>query len=91
MATKMKTIKTLIDAALNGTAEAHKGNHGFIRVESRNIIVFYGHSGRVCTVDISNKTFKLNHCGYDTYSTTRTLNAYRDELTARGFTCSPVK
>lgn len=87
----MKAIKTLIDAALNGTAEAHKGNHGFIQVESRNMIVFYGYLGRVCTVDLSTQTFKLNHCGYDTSSTARTLNTYRDELTARGFTCSQVK
>lgn len=87
----MKTIKILVNKALNGTASDHKGNHGFVLVESRNVIVFYGHSGRVCTVDLSTRTFKLNRCGYDTSSTTRTLNAYRDELTARGFICSQVK
>lgn len=87
----MKAIKTLIDAALYGAVEGHKGNHGFVQVESRNMIVFYDHLGRVCAVDISTQTFKLNHRGYHSSATTRTLNAYRDELTARGFTCSQVR
>ena len=87
----MKAIKTLIDAAFNGAVQGHKGNHGFVLVESRNMIVFYYHLSRVCVVDTSTQTFKLDHCGYHTSSTTRTLNAYRDELTARGFTCSQVK
>lgn len=87
----MKAIKTLIDAAFGGVATASTGNHGFVLVESRNMIVFYNQSGRVCTVDISTQTFKLNNREYHSSSTTRTLNAYRDELTARGFTCSQVK
>lgn len=87
----MKAIKTLIDAAFNGAATGNKGNHGFVLVESRNMIVFYNQSGRVCAVDISTQTFKLNHREYHSSATTRTLNAYRDELTARGFTCSEVK
>lgn len=87
----MKTIKTLIDAAFNGAVQGHKGNHGFVLVESRNMIVFYDYLGRVCAVDLSTQTFKLNHRGYHSSATTRTLNAYRDELTARGFTCSQVR
>ena len=87
----MKAIKTLIDAAFGGASAASTGNHGFVRVESRNIIVFYDHLGRVCTVDLSTQTFKLNHRGYHSSATARTLNAYRDKLTARGFTCSEVK
>lgn len=84
----MKVINTLLEEAFNGVATEHKGNHGFVRVESRNMIVFYYYLGRICTVDLSTQTFKLNHCGYHSSATTRTLNAYRDELTARGFTCS---
>lgn len=87
----MKAIKTLIEAAFNGVATARKGNHGFIRDEGRYMIVFYYHMSPVCVVDLMTHTFKLNHCGYHTSSTTRTLNAYRDELTALGFTCSQVK
>ena len=87
----MKTIKILIDAALNGAAAGNKGNHGFNRVESRNMIEFYYHLSPVCVVNLRTKTFKLDDCGYKTSSTARTLNAYRYELTARGFTCSEVK
>lgn len=87
----MKAIKTLIDAAFTGAAVGNKGNHGFNRDESRNVIEFYYHLNRVCVVNLNTKSFKLDHCGYKTSSTTRTLNAYRDELTARGFTCEQVK
>lgn len=87
----MKAIKTLVKAAFNGAVQGYKGNHGFVKVESRNMIVFYDHLGRLCTVDLSTQTFKLNYRGYYSSATTRTLNAYRDELTARGFTCSRVK
>ena len=87
----MKAIKTLVNKAFNGAGAASTGNHGFVQVESRNMIVFYDHLGRLCTVDLSTQTFKLNHRGYNTSSTSRALNAYRDELTARGFTCSQVK
>lgn len=87
----MKAIKTLIDAAFNGAAVGNKGNHGFNRDESRNMIEFYYHLSRVCVADLSTRTFKLNHCEYYSSSTARTLNAYRDELTARGFSCSQVK
>lgn len=87
----MKAIKTLIDAAFNGAAAGNKGNHGFNRVESRNVIEFYYHLNPVCVVNLNTKSFKLDHCGYETSSTARTLNAYRDELTARGFTCEQVQ
>lgn len=56
-----------------------------------NKVVFYYHGNPVCVLNFDTKSFKLDHCGYKTSSTARTLNAYRDELTARGFTCSEVK
>lgn len=87
----MKAIKTLLEAAFNGVATAFSGNHCFKRVPDKNEVVFYYHLSPVCVLDLDTKSFKLDHCGFDTSSTTRTLNAYRDELTARGFTCSQVK
>jgi hypothetical protein len=87
----MKAIKTLTEVAFNGVATASTGNHGFIRDKGRNVIVFYYHLSPVCVLNLDTKTFRLDDCGYKTSSTTRTLNAYRDELTARGFTCSQVK
>lgn len=36
----MKAIKTLTEAAFNGVAAAHTGNHGFICDKVRNVIVF---------------------------------------------------
>lgn len=45
----------------------------------------------IFVLNLDTKTFRLDDCGYKTSSTTRTLNAYRDELTARGFTCSRVR
>lgn len=87
----MKAIKTLIDAAFGVAAIAYKGNHSFICDKGKNVIVFYYHISPVCVLDLHTKSFKLDHCSYETSSTTKTLNAYRDELTARGFTCSQVK
>lgn len=87
----MKAIKTLIDAAFNGAATAFSGNHCFKRIPGENKVVFYYHVNPVCVLNFDTKSFKLDHCGYKTSSTARTLNAYRDELTARGFTCEQVK
>lgn len=87
----MKTIKNLLDASFGVAAIASKGNHSFERIPGRNEVVFYYRGNHVCVLDFATKSFKLDHCGYKTSSISRTLNAYRDELTARGFTCSQVK
>lgn len=88
----MKTIKTLVNKAfINGVATAFRGNHCFKCVPGTPEGVFYYHGNPVCVLNFDTKSFKLDHCGYKTSSTSRTLNAYRDELTARGFTCSQVK
>ena len=87
----MKAIKTLVHKAFNGAATAFSGNHCFKWVPGTPEVVFYYHLSPVCVVNLCTKTFKLDDCGYKTSSTTRTLNAYLDELTARGFTCSEVK
>ena len=87
----MKAIKNLLDAAFGVATIASTGNHSFKRIPFENKVVFYYHGNPVCVLNFDTKSFKLDHCGYKTSSTTRTLNAYRDELTARGFTCEQVK
>ena len=87
----MKAIENLLDAAFGVAAIASKGNHGFERIPGGNEVVFYYRGNPVCVLNFATKSFKLDHCGYHTSSTARTLKAYRDELTARGFTCSQVK
>ena len=88
----MKAIKTIVNKAfINGVATAFSGNHCFKCVPGNPEVVFYYHLSPVCVVNLHTKSFRLDHCGYQTSSTNRTLNAYRDELTARGFTCSQVK
>ena len=88
----IKAIKTLVNKAfINGAAHASRGNHCFKCVPGNPEVVFYYHDNPVCVLNFRTKSFKLDHCGYNTISTTRTLNEYRYELTARGFTCSQVK
>ena len=88
----MKAIKTIVNKAfINGVATAFSGSHCFKCVPGNPEVVFYYHGNPVCVVNLHARTFALDHCGFDTSSTTRTLNAYRDELIARGFTCSQVK
>lgn len=85
----MKTIENLIDAAFGVAAIASKGNHSFERIPDGNKVVFYYRGNPVCVLNFDTRSFELDHCG--TSSIGRTLKAYRDELTARGFSCSQVK
>ena len=87
----MKAIKNLIAAAFGVAAIASKGNHSFERVPGTPEVVFYYRGNPVCVLNFGTKSFKLDHCGYKTSSTSRVLKEYRDELTARGFSCSQVK
>ena len=87
----MKAIKNLVAAAFGVATIASKGNHSFERIPGENKVVFYYRGNPVCVLNFGTKSFTLDHCGYKTSSTSRVLKAYRDELTARGFTCSQVK
>lgn len=87
----MKAIINLIAAAFGVATIASTGNHGFERIPGGNKVVFYYHGNPVCVLNFDTKSFTLDHCGYKTSSISRTLKAYRDELTARGFTCEQVK
>ena len=87
----MKAIKTLVNKAFGVATIASKGNHSFKRIPGENKVVFYYHGNPVCVLNFGTKSFKLDHCGYETSSTARTLNAYCDELTAWGFTCEQVQ
>lgn len=88
----MNAIKTLIDAAFNRAAAiACKGNHSFVRIPGKSKVVFYYYVYPVCVLDFNNRSFKLDHCCWETLSMTITLNAYHDELTARDFTCVKVE
>lgn len=87
----MKVTKTLVAAALGGAAVGNNGNHSFTRIAGRNKVIFYYFMNPVCVLDLNTKTFRLDHCGYKTSSTTRTLNAYHAELTVRGFSLAYMR
>ena len=60
------------------------GNHEVVK-EGSFIFHFFHYWTEICTADVLNKTFKVNHGGYYTSSTTRAINSYREYFTSKGF------
>ena len=76
----MKTVRALLNTNAN-----HKqmGNHSMAKtVVGRD---FTYHWTVICSVNDIERTFTTNNGGWNTSSTTRAINAYKYELTARGY------
>jgi len=71
----MKTIKAL----LNEGTSRRIGNHAVKYIEP-SIRHFIYHSTVICVVDDRQKTFSVSNGGYNTPSTSKAINSYRDEL-----------
>lgn len=70
----LKGVRDLCNGATS------RGNH------TRKGSKFYYHGNCVCVVNHASKTFTVDACGWDGYSsTTRTLNSYREFFNKAGY------
>ena len=85
----LKSVQALAEHALTGNLESCRiGNHFCARSES-NYREFYYHDTCICIIDTEDKTVMFDNCGWNTSSTTRAINSYRQAFT--GFHELPVE
>ena len=61
------------------------GNHR-VKEYSDNTRVFIYHNTVICTVNDNTRTFNTDNGGWNTSSTTRAINSYKQALTEKGYT-----
>ena len=72
----LKAVKKLISAAFAGTNTMTVGNHSFTKEGS--LLVFKYHWSEVCIADPERHYVVYDNCGFNTSSTTRAINSYRE-------------
>ena len=72
----LQAVKKLIGAAFAGTNTMTVGNHSFTKEGS--LFVFMYHWSEVCIADPERRYVIYDNCGFNTSSTTRAINSYRE-------------
>ena len=77
----LRTVENLVAA----THSMNSGNHR-VKSYSNNTREFIYHSTVICTVNDSTRTFNTDNGGWNTQSTTRAINSYKQAFTEKGYT-----
>lgn len=77
----LKSVQALVEHALTGNQMyCHIGNHSCDE-PVLSYRKFYYHNACVCIIDTEDKTVMFDNCDWNTSSTTRTINSYRQAFT----------
>lgn len=72
----LRSIRKLVDAAFTGVNTMTVGNHSFTK--DKGHFVFRYHWSEVCIADPERHYVLYDYCGFNTSSTARAINSYRE-------------
>lgn len=78
----MKTVQKMIDAAIAGKKKAKIGHYGMTQDDESINFTFYFTT--ICKVDKKTGTATYDNGGFETVSTVRAMNAYKELLAKSG-------